>query len=216
MTTVVCVWVKGHVHYQTEYVTHLRAMVRRHLTRPHRFVCLTDRPEWLPHLETIPIPSPPPLKGWWSKIHVFNDALGLTGRVLYLDLDTLIVSALDPIVDYPAPFALVPDAGTFTPKNHLQVVKRFNSSVMVWDAGVNASLFDTWTPAIAARLWGDQDYVGEQMPDAAPMPVAWFPRLSELHGQPPTSLAKVVLAKVPKNDVAADLYPWFGEIWRAA
>jgi len=216
MTTVVCVRVTGHVQYSAEYVSNLRRMVARHLQRPHRFCCLTDRPEWLPHVETIAVPSPRQLKGWWSKVRLFDDALGLTGRVLYLDLDTLVVSALDPIVDFPAPFALVPDAGTFTPKNHLQVVKRFNSSVMVWDAGVNASLFVRWTPAVAQRLHGDQDFIGEQMPGAATMPLEWFPRLSELGRDRPSMAAKVVLVKKPKNHIAADLYPWVNAMWRAA
>ncbi len=215
MITVACVLVKGHVHFTPEYVTHLRAMVRKHLSRPHRFVCLTNRAEWLPHIETIEIPSPKPLKGWWSKVRLFDQSLGLTGRVLYLDLDTLVVSSLDPIVDFPAPFALIPDAGSFRAPG-FDLVKRFNSSVMVWDAGVNAELFDNWTPADAARLWGDQDWIGEQMPEAATMPAEWFPRLSELSGRPPTADAKVVLAKVPKNHIAADLYPWFNKTWRAA
>lgn len=217
MTTVVCVWVRGHVPFTLEYVVRLRSMVRRHLAREHRFVCLTDRPQFMPEgIEGVVIPSPKPLKGWWSKIHLFSPAVGLTGRVLYLDLDTLVVSSLDPILDYPAPFALAPDAGTFRPKGELQVVKRFNSSVMAWDAGVNHRLFEAWTPAVAERLWGDQDWIGEQLPEAAAMPIWWFPRLSELDGKPPSEAAKVVLAKKPKNDVAADLYPWFGQIWRAA
>jgi hypothetical protein len=214
MITVACVLVKGHVVYQTEYVTNLRAMVARHLQRPHRFVCLTDRPQWLSHVETIQIPTASPLKGWWAKIRLFDQSLGLSGRVLYLDLDTLVVGSLDPIVDFPAPFALVPDAGTFRAPAGLSVVKRFNSSVMVWDAGVNASLYDQWTPAVASRLWGDQDWIGEQMPYAAPMPLGWFPRLSELGGKPPTNGARVVLAKKPKNVIAADLYPWFNQKWR--
>lgn len=216
MITVACVLVKGHVPFTIEYVTNLRAMVRRHLKRPHRFVCLTDRPEWLPHIETIRIASPRPLKGWWSKLELFAAQRAFVGRVLYLDLDTLIVSSLDPIVDFPAPFALIPDAGSFRPPRGLEVVKRFNSSAMVWDAGVNCSLFDAWTPKVAERLHGDQDFIGEQMPGAATMPLEWFPRLSELHGQPPGPLARVVLAKKPKNDVAADLYPWFNTAWRAA
>lgn len=217
MITVACVWVRGNVPFTLEYVVRLRAMVAKHLTMPHRFVCLTDRPECIPPaMIAIRIPTPAPLKGWWSKMQLFNRDHNLLGRVLYLDLDTLVVSSLEPIVQFPAPFALVPDGGTFKPKGNLQVVKRFNSSVMVWDAGVNASLFDSWTPEIARRLWGDQDFIGEQMPSAAAMPAAWFPRLSELNGQPPPETAKVVLAKVPKNAIAADLYPWFAEAWRAA
>lgn len=216
MITVVCVLVKGHVPFKVEYVTKLKAMVARHLKRPHRFVCLTDRPEWFHMVDTIYVPSPRPLKGWWSKIHLFDALNGFTGRVLYLDLDSLVMNALDPIVDFPAPFALVPDAGHFQGKGELKVVKRFNSSVMVWNAGVNTSLFDGWTPDVAARLWGDQDWIGEQMPDASVMPLEWFPRLSDLGHDLPGPLAKVVLMKKPKNIIAAQLYPWVAQHWSAA
>lgn len=216
MITVACVFVKGHVPFTMEYVTHLRSMVRRHLHRPHRFVCFTDRPQYMRgDIEPIEIPKPHKVKGWWSKLELFNQAHGLTGRVLYLDLDTLIVSSLDPIVDFPAPFALIPHSGNFDPGSSI-TVKRFNSSVMVWNAGVNASLYDGWTPAVAKRLHGDQDFIGEQMPEAATMPLSWFPRLSELKSVMPTPPAKVVLCKVPKNSVAADLYPWVNDTWRAA
>lgn len=207
-----CVWVKGHVPFTVQYATKLEAMTRRFLSRPFEFVCLTDRPRQVPaHIRTIQITLTPGCKGWWAKLEVFK-AERFQGRVLYLDLDTLIVDALDPVVDYPAPFALIPHAGTFDGGGGRAVVKRFNSSVMVWDAETQSHLHTTWTPLEAQRLWGDQDWIGEQCPDAAAMPAAWFPRISEV--QPPWPVgAKVVLMKVPKNHVAAKRWPWMQEAW---
>lgn len=217
MTTVACVWVNGHVPYSVEYVTRLAAMVAKWMDRPYRFVCLTDRPRDLPKgIETIRVPSPRPLFGWWAKIALFGPSVASVGRVLYLDLDTLIVGALAPLLDFPAPFALVPHAGDFNGREGLAVVKRFNSSVMVWDAGVPGRLFADWTPDIARRLHGDQDWVGEQMPDAATFPSSWCPRLSNVYGPPFAAGTTVILAKVPKNHIAAKKWPWFREIWRAA
>lgn len=216
--TVACVWVNGHVPFTIDYVTKLRAMVTRHLARPFRFVCLTDRPNKVPEIiDTITIPNPNPLPGWWSKVNLFDDALGLTGRVLYLDLDTLIVGALDAIVDYPAPFALVPHEGRFEGINGRAVVKRFNSSVMVWDGGTLGRLFADWTPDVTARLHGDQDWIGEQIEKASAMPLWWFPRLSSIgaSGKVPPD-AKVILAKTPKNTEAAKRWPWFRDVWKAA
>ena len=215
ITTVACVFVRGHVTaYTPLYVIRLAAMVRRWMDRPYRFICLTDRPAAIPaSLETIRIPSPGTLKGWWSKLELFNPRNALGGRVLYLDLDSLIVGALGPIVDYPAPFALVPHAGTFNGKDGLRVVKRFNSSVMVWDAGTLAALYLEWSPAVATDLHGDQDWIGEQSPDAALLPAAWFPRLSEIADRGLPIGARVVLAKRPKNAEAARRYPWFRERW---
>lgn len=210
--TVACVWVQGHVPFSARYVVRLRNMVTQHLDRPHRFVCLTDRTRALPEIETVGIPWANTLKGWWAKVELFRPGR-FAGRVLYLDLDTLVVDVLDAIVDYPAPAAFVPDAGTFQGKEGKAVVKRFNSSVMVWDAGTLDGLHARWTPSVAQRLWGDQDWAGEQVPDAATLPLEWFPRLSQCQDGPPAG-AKVVLAKVPKNEVAAQRYPWFAERWR--
>jgi hypothetical protein len=220
MLTVACVWVAGQVPYTVDYVTRLESMARRVIARPFSFVCLTDRPSRVleadveQRVSVIQIPKPSGgLFGWWSKVQLFNPYNELDDRrILYLDLDTLLVAPLDPIIDYPAPFALAPHAGTFQPKNGLQVVRRFNSSVMVWDAGHCDRLFTAWSPAVAGRLWGDQDWIGEQMPDAAAMPLAWFPRLSEVHPPWPAD-AKVVLCKKPKNTEAAVRWPWFREAW---
>lgn len=217
MTTIACVFVRGHVPFTADYVVKLAAMVKRSIDRPYRFVCLTDRPFLLRHskgIDCIHIPRPTGKTfGWWSKVRLFDESLGLTGRVLYLDLDTLIVGALGPILDFPSTFALVPHGGQFRTRNGLQVLDRFNSSVMVWDAGVNARLWSNWTPAATTRLWGDQDWISEQMPEADTMPLEWFPRISELHGNPPTPPAKVLLVKKPKNTEAARIYPWFREAW---
>lgn len=212
--TVACVWVRANVPYGVEYVLNLRGMVARHLTRPHRFVCLTDRPAMLPRgLEALEIAHDRTIPGWWAKAQLFDRDLG--ARVLYLDLDSLVVGALDPIVDFPAPFALLADTGSdFKPRTPHRVVKRFNSSVMVWDRGIPPVIHDV--PTWAATYWGDQDALGLLAPWAQTMPTEWCPRLSSLNGEKPGPAAKVVLCKKPKNAIAADLYPWVADAWRAA
>jgi hypothetical protein len=225
MLTVACVWVNGHLPYKVEYVERLHAMARRWISRPFTFVCLTDQPHLVPAgVTAIEIPNPNPLKGWWSKVELFR-AGRFTGRVLYLDLDSLIVDPLDVVIDYPAAFALAPHAGTFNGKGGLHVVKAFNSSVMVWDAGTQDYLHTDWTPAVAAMLWGDQDWIGTMAHTAKAMPLEWFPRLSEsmidatsatgkkwIWNGPPSG-AKVVLCKKPKNSIAAAMVPEFAEAW---
>jgi hypothetical protein len=213
MLTVACVWVHGHLPYRVDYVTRLHAMARRWITRPFAFVCLTDMPDDVPKgVTAIPVPSPGNLKGWWSKVELFAPRR-FGGRVLYLDLDTLIVAPLDPILDYPAQFALAPHAGTFNGKGGLQVVKRFNSSVMVWDAGTQDDLFRHWSPSVAAVLWGDQDYIGLMSNDGVAMPAGWFPRLSEIAWPNVPESSKVVLCKKPKNLEAVKSLKGFAEAW---
>lgn len=213
MTTVLCVFVKGHVAFTPEYVVRLHSMVDRVLPGSG-FLCLTDRPDALPPLiPTRKIPPPKGVFGWWSKLELFNPRLELTGRLVYFDLDVLLLKGLQEVVDFPAPFALAPDGGNFRPKSH-QVVKRFNSSVMAWDAGTQHHLYTGWSRTVAGRLWGDQDWIGERCPNAAAMPREWFPRLSEAKQPPWPEQAKVILCKKPKNLDAAAKWPWFNEEWQ--
>lgn len=216
--------------YSVEYVQRLREMVCRHYDGPHQFVCLTDRASDVAGFvdRAIPIRPMTGLAGWWSKIELFNPKHEIFGRVVSLDLDVLVVDDLKPIVEYEAEFALVPDGGTFKGKAHLKVVKKYNSSVMVWSVNDKMHrLHRLWTPDTARRLWGDQDYIGQMLPFEEVMPIAWFPRLSELHLPPEAAGedartffldkgARVILSKKPKNLEAAATLNWFNDLWRAA
>lgn len=227
MITVACVWVEANVPYSLEYVTKLRDMVRRNLREEHEFVVFTDRPEKAGAFRTMPVQRPPIGRaGWWSKIELFNPAHDICGRVLYLDLDVLIIDGLDEIVNFPAEFALVPDGGTFRGRGHLRVVKKYNSSVMVWDDRARPKLervHRAFGKDVVSRLWGDQDLIGEMLPYEETMPSDWFPRLSEVSfpwrngADALISLrsrdAKVILSKKPKNEQAAEQWPWFREMW---
>jgi hypothetical protein len=230
MLTVVCVLVKGPYTYTVDYVVRLHRMARQYLRRPFEFVCLTDQPEIVINADesigVVRIPSfagvvPENGVGYWSKVRLFDPLLGFHGRVLYIDLDTLLVAPLDPIVDFPADFALTEDA-LVVERAHLdrdrygrRLVRRFNSSVMVWNGGEQTDVWTRWSPAVAHRLSTDQDWIGEQAEAAVGMPLDWFPRISRV--QPPwPAEAKVVLVKKPKNHVAADRWPWFAPLWGAA
>lgn len=217
--TVCCVLVQGEYPYTPEYVRRLKAMVDRYLTRPFRFVCVTDQSEVMPAgVEAIPVERVAGCFAFWTKLRLFDVARTWTGRVLYIDLDSLIVGSLDRIVNFPASLALAEDAYAFE-RAHLNrdrhgrlLVRKFNSSVMVWDAGTHTELWDTFTRADAERLSTDQDFIAEQAPDAQPMPLAWFPRASRV--QPPWPAdSTVVLAKKPKGLEACAKWPWFEPLW---
>ena len=133
--------------YNNTHVMRLKDQVDQHLDQSHEFQVITksDKP------------------GWWSKIDLFRPRR-FEGRVLYLDLDTEIVGSLDDIADYPHPFAISGDWGK----------SRYNSSVMVWDAGVADHIYNNFTSDVMDRLHGDQDWIGEQMPDATVFPLGWI------------------------------------------
>lgn len=223
MLTVACVMVHGSEakrRYGPEYVEKLHSMVRRNLDRPFRMVCLTNKPGLVPSCaEPIKIPYPKgdlkrPLRGWWAKPRIFDPELPIEGRVLYLDLDVLVVGRLEPIVDFPADFALVPDmAPTFQGRFPHKVVKGYNSSVVVFDARARPQLWQKWKPRVAKRLWGDQDWIGEQCPGEQTFPKDWFTRITP-SGPPWHEDCKVVLCIKWKNKVAEEKWPWVAEWWR--
>jgi hypothetical protein len=187
------------------------------LLPPHRFVCLTDRPQALTGVTTIMVdPLPEGMYGWWRKVELFNPRHPLGGRLLYLDLDVLIVSDMRRVLEFPASFALAPDgAPNFKPRDR-NVVHKYNSSVMVWNGGEQSRLYSEWSPKVAERLWGDQDWIGEKATNAIAMPIEWFPRLSQVSQTDPPDIAgaEVILCKKPKNVDAATKWPWFAEAWR--
>lgn len=98
--TVLCVLRSGG-DYDAEYVRKLRDGCRKHLTIPHRFVCLSDVPVPCERIELRHNWS-----GWWSKIEVFRPDV-ITGPTLYLDLDTVITGKLDPVMTMPYDFAML-------------------------------------------------------------------------------------------------------------
>lgn len=250
MISVACVWVRGNVPYTADYVTRLYSMAARHYAGEFEFVCFTDQPDIaapaiarmeplrrFEHTRIVAIPSPVPLAGWWSKLELFNPAhaTALCKRVLYLDLDVLIVGDLRPLIEFKvdgrvSPFALVPPGGNFKPKG-FRTVTRYNSSVMVFEPSAHLARLYTDFDKVQALssgssvlpLWGDQDWIGEREPGADIMPAEWFPRFGELLTTPPIENpvevvrragARVVLVKKPKPHVAAEMWPWFAEAWR--
>jgi hypothetical protein len=219
--TVVCLWIqrKGKQAYTVEYVERLRNMVARHLSIPHRFVCMTNTPERLPpDIEGIPVKGVGGLRPWWLKLKLFSNSMRWSGRLLYLDLDVLVVGSLDEIANFPTSFALLPDmapdydGSTFAP--WLKVNHRYNSSVMVLDAGAKPQLWSDWHWLIGYRLRSDQDWIAERCPNEATFPKEWFARL-KIHTKPPFDPPlKVLLAIKIKNQMADRLFPWFREYWR--
>lgn len=119
METVNILCTKWGSKYGADYVNRLRSMVGRNMSRPFRFVCLTDDPEGLgPDVETFPFPQlgvapiderePWALRFAWLKVAVFASPLyDLTGPTLCLDLDVIISGSLDPFFDHPGDFVVI-------------------------------------------------------------------------------------------------------------
>ena len=94
MINVVCVLRNGgKVGYDAAWVEKLKNSVARNLTIDYRFVCLSDVD--VP-CERIPLIRHDP--GFWAKIELFRPGL-FKDPVLYIDLDTVICSDINDIID---------------------------------------------------------------------------------------------------------------------
>lgn len=162
-------------------------MVRRHLAVPHVFQCV--RPD-------------NGLTGWWNKVELFRPGR-FEGRVLYLDLDTVVVGPLDELVRHKGCLHL--DRWGWTEKV-------YGSGVMVWDAGEHEEAFTRFTPEVPRRLRGDQDWLTElggwgALPDGICVSRKYHCKSGVPEG------ASVVCYHGPRKP-HEDRAPWAMEAWR--
>jgi hypothetical protein len=114
MKSVVCwMWNEGFREYRPEHVNVLRRMVARHLSEPHRFICITDETEGFdPEVEVIPTPpearalgelkSPEGVRfpSCYRRLWMFSEAAKcLGGRVLLVDIDLVVTGDLGPLFE---------------------------------------------------------------------------------------------------------------------
>ena len=99
IVNVICI--KWGESYDVEYVNNLYCMVKRNISLPFRFICLTDNFKGLlSDIEAKPFYNSQ-LKGWWSKIEIFRKPLyDFEGPMLFIDLDMLIVDNIDCFFTY--------------------------------------------------------------------------------------------------------------------
>lgn len=113
VATVACI--KWGTAFGPGYVNRLYSGVRRNLSVPVRFCCMTDVAEGLhPDIEVLALPKEPFAKerdaalavanrqGAMRKVSLFRPGVipGLRGPVLGFDLDVVITGALDPLLDH--------------------------------------------------------------------------------------------------------------------
>lgn len=102
---VVCVQTGNYLGRGAEYVRNLQRQVSQHLTLPHRFVVVTDDAlTSYPNATVMRAEHP----GWWEKIALFRPGR-FADRVMFIDLDTLILGNIDHIAAYGGHFATLHD-----------------------------------------------------------------------------------------------------------
>ena len=154
MSVTVCCVLWGD-KFSEEYVHNLKAAVARNTTVPHRFVCLSDRQ--IEGVDTMLLK--PGLSGWWNKIQLFDGRL--KGRLVYLDLDTIITSSTDWLMKYTGTFAGIEDLGVANKhQQHLKGVMQ--SGVMAWRSEAMDWIdfeFNFTRAAVVGQFRGDGEYL---------------------------------------------------------
>lgn len=151
MSSVNIICVKWGTRYGPEYVNRLFGGVTRFLSRPFRFVCVTDDPTGLhPKVESVPFPEDPGIKRGWPdvlvKLMLLEDGFaGLSGPSLFLDLDVLITESIDCFFEYkPGKNCIIHNwvGGMRALMKQRPAVG--NSSIFRFEAGSSGYVYDTF------------------------------------------------------------------------
>lgn len=142
--------------YDVKYVNALANGIAKNLTRPYKFVCLTDCSEGFNSNVHKIIPLDYGFERWWSKIELFGPDKFDTERVFYLDLDTIITSSIDEIAMY---------SGRFFGLRDFFNQMGLGSGLMAWSNGdpVVAQIYEKFMESPEAHMrnhrMGDQEFI---------------------------------------------------------
>ena len=157
MNNIICL--KHGTKFDADYVNKLYCGVRRNTTLPFTFHCFTEDNEGLnPNIKTHSLPDVD-IDGWWYKLYLFSDEVDIEGRVLYIDLDTLITGNIDHYIALDKGFVVLRDL--WAKQNNV------GSALMSFNVGEHKHIWDTFikdpTSAInGLRPHGDQRWIQKQ------------------------------------------------------
>ena len=139
--------------YRPEHVATLARMVKRHLTAPHRFICITDEPgDYGADVDVVPLPEealalaeirtpegaqfPSSYRRLWS---FSREAAVLGERLLMLDVDCVITGDITPLVERDDDFT-----GWRPRRAWGRDQKRLGGGTWLLRAGSKAQVWDTF------------------------------------------------------------------------
>lgn len=147
-----------------EYVNRLYAMARRNITGDFRLICFTDDAKGLrEEIDTFPLPElgcehPKRTRGKWPKIALWGKELfGLSGTMLFVDLDSVIVDNIDGYFEFGDPNDVILARNWAKPFSRLG-----QTSVFRFPIGKNPHILENFrkdSQAIADKYRYEQHYV---------------------------------------------------------
>ena len=228
---VVIICMKWGTLYGPDYVNVLFRAVEDNLDIPFRFVCLTDdRTGILDAVECFDIPD----HGWaageykfggWPKLSVFaKDLYGLTGRALFVDLDTVIAGNITDLFDVEGGVVVIKEWPRFNDHFRRQKVRGM-TSIFGFALGAETAILDKYlADPVAARasVRHEQAWVTKVADDMQFWPDGWvvsfkrnllaYPLLNRFvpPSAPPAEAKIVAFHGVPRP---IDVVPDKGQRW---
>ncbi|GKT12660.1 MAG: hypothetical protein ISEC1_P1639 [Thiomicrorhabdus sp.] len=164
MIHVVCL--KWGDKYGSEYANRLYRMVNQNLSLPFKFYCITENTLDIDEaINIVPMPNYD-LKGWWYKLVIFQENflnIPAEDKILFLDLDIVILNELDSLVSYSDQFCISAD----------DEAHRYNSSVMCFHPGQYRFIWESFIiqkETIVNEMHGDQDWIEYSYKEAVLFP----------------------------------------------
>ena len=154
---IICV-LKSGGDYGLAYVNKLKHMLIRHTTLPYEFICLSDLE--IPSYLCKSIKLQDGLPGWWSKIELFREELIDADRIVYFDLDTVILDNIDELLKRDEYFIGLKPFNQKRRKNPYL----FGSGIMSWENdGMLSFIYEEFRKYMAQWFKGDQEYIARKL-----------------------------------------------------
>ena len=191
---VTVVFVKFGDKYSWCDVSRLHSQCVRNLSNTHQYYCITDDVRGCPDDIIAIVPdNPHQLDGWWAKMLLYQRDL-LHGRILYLDIDTVIQNNIDSLLFYSnrlcGVYTYWDDCYTDGSYEYvtLRWKKPFNSSVLVFNAEDMYWLYDMFVTDVDMNIlmyYGEDKFVSNTC-EYDTFPRSWV--YSRLYGSGSTSV----------------------------
>jgi len=171
------------VMYNADYVNVLFNASRAAMRGPFRFICLTDCAEGLePGIEVMPIPDlglePREwfVGGVWPKLAIYDQYFhGLKGRMLFIDLDMVVLRDLDSFFEVEGSFIGI-DTGSSWDRLEPTAPPQLGSGIIAFEIGAHARLADNFRRAkkkIIGSFRTEQAFTEASLSEISFWPKGW-------------------------------------------
>lgn len=165
-----CTWLWGNKYGDSD-VRKVAAGLQRHLSEPHRFIAISDRP--IEGIETQPIPQQDwyltNVKGCFARLRLFDPTfqalLQADDRIACIDLDSVVTGPLDVLFASKKEFLILKGANAVNPCP-------YNGSLWMLRKGYRPDVCSDFSLDAASKIkfFGfpdDQGWFAEKLPNAA-------------------------------------------------